>query len=133
MPVRMPSAPSSTDTLSHSCRASGTSSAGGWGIAGTGLGSRRFSARLPGLPVTSLRWVGLGRRPSRIAARLLAALGGNLGEARSSSHVRGDKPRELLPAPDRDIDIGRIELDGVAAPPDHPAATVVVPDPQKGS
>lgn len=38
--------------------------AGGLGISRDGVGSLSLSLRLPGLPETTLRWVGFGRRPA---------------------------------------------------------------------
>src|SRR3982074_622755 len=44
----------------HSLRATSPSSIGQSGIAGSGLGSVSFKGRLPGLPVSTFRRVGLG-------------------------------------------------------------------------
>ena len=93
-------------------------------------GSSSFSGRLPGLPVSTLRRVGLGRAAAHRQAlrRADAASAGAgdvalaLGRDRVERLAVGEQRRLLagegLPAPDRDIDVERIDLDREADPAD---------------
>src|SRR5437868_3347331 len=110
----MRSAPSCTTRRSHSLRATGPSSTGHWGTSISGFGSLRFSARFPGLPERILSRVGFGLLPRMSAVLSGISFGSDAFKGLSVGRERGLPAGEGLPAPDRHIDVARIDLDGAA-------------------